>query len=147
MYTRYASRTEEWKNIRAPKGLYKKTAVMYGIDECNSVSTPIDVNVKMDSYADSNKCNVKEYQELMGRLMFLSVNTTPDIAYTLSYLFQYNNDAREIHMRRLKRVLRYLRGTIDYRLCFGGKNIENRIDCETDMSWDTTIDAKSFTGY
>lgn len=26
-YTRYASRTEEWKNIHAPKGLYKKPAV------------------------------------------------------------------------------------------------------------------------
>lgn len=128
------------------KDYIKKLLLMYGMDECNSVSTPIDVNVKMDSYAESNKCNVKEYQELMGRLMFLSVNTRPDIAYTLSYLSQYNNDAREIHMRGLKRVLRYLRRTIDYRLCFGGKNIENRIDCETDGSWDATIDAKSFTG-
>ena len=62
------------------------------------MSTPIDMNVKVDSYADSNKCDVKEYQELMGRLMFLSVNTRPDIAYTLSYLSQYNNDAREIHI-------------------------------------------------
>lgn len=67
------------------KDYIKNLLLMYGIDECNSVSTPIDVNVKMDSYADSNKYNVKEYQELMGRLMFLSVNTTPDIAYTLSY--------------------------------------------------------------
>lgn len=49
-------------------------------------------------------------------------------------------------MRELKRVLRYLRGTINYCLCFGGKNIKNRIDHETDASWDTTIDAKSFTG-
>ena len=56
---------------------------MYGMEECNSVSTPIHVNVKMDSYANSNKYDAKEYQELMGRLMFLSVNTKPDIAYTL----------------------------------------------------------------
>ena len=98
------------------------------------MSTPIDMNVKVDSYADSNKCDVKEYQELMGRLIFLktTVNTTPDIAYTLSYLSQYNNGAREIHMRALKRVLRYLGGAINYRLCFGEKNIKNRIDCETD---------------
>ena len=71
--------------------------LLYGM-ECNSVSMPIDVNVKMDSYADSNKCD----QELMGRLIFLSVNTRSDIAYTLSYLSQYNNDAREIHMRVVK---------------------------------------------
>ena len=93
----------------------------------------------MNSYAASNKCDVKKYQELMSRLMFLSVNTRPDIAYTLSYSSQYNNDAREIHMRGLKRVLRYLRRTINYRLCFGGKNIKNRIDCETDASWDTHV--------
>lgn len=124
----------------------KKLLIMYGMDECNSVSTPIDVNIKMDNYADSNKCNTKEYQELVGRLMFLSVNTRPDITFTLSYLSQYNNDAREMHMKGLKRVLRYLKGTINYCLCYGGKTIQNRIDCETDASWDTTKDAKSFTG-
>ena len=49
--------------------------LMYGMDECNSVSTPIDVNVKIDNYADNNKCNVKDYQELVGRLMFFRYET------------------------------------------------------------------------
>lgn len=67
------------------KDYIKKLLLIYGMEECNSVSTPIDMNVKMDSYADSNKCDVKEYQELMGRLMILSVNTRPDIAYSITY--------------------------------------------------------------
>lgn len=61
--------------------------------------------------------------------MFWSVYTRSDIAYTLNYLSKYNNDALEIGIE-LKRVLCYLRGTINRHLCFGGKNKQNRMNCE-----------------
>lgn len=47
--------------------------------------TPIDANVKKDNYADSNKYSVKEYQTLIGKLIFLNVNTRANISYTLGY--------------------------------------------------------------
>ncbi|XP_043263425.1 secreted RxLR effector protein 161-like [Colletes gigas] len=114
--------------------------------ECNTATTPIDLDVKMDNYETSKRCNIKDYQELMGRLMFLSAHTRPDISYALNCLSQFNTDPREMHMTGLKRVLRYLRGTIDYQLTFGNKCSRNEIVCETDASWDKTRDAKSFTG-
>ncbi|CAK9796271.1 Copia protein [Anthophora plagiata] len=39
----------------------------YGMMECNAVTLPIDVNVKMENYEESEKCNTAEYQELMGK--------------------------------------------------------------------------------
>lgn len=78
--------------------------------------------------------------------MYLSVYTRPDLSFTLSCLSQFNHEPRMIHLSALKRVLRYLKRTIDYRLEFGQKNSTGRIVCETDASWDRTKDAKSFTG-
>lgn len=116
------------------------------MENCNSVRTPIDVNVKMDEYDDSEQADIHDYQELMGRLMYLSVYTRPDLSFALSCLSQFNKDPRMIHLSALKRILRYLKGTINYRLEFGQKNSTKKIICEADASWDRIKDAKSFTG-
>lgn len=77
--------------------------------------------------------------------MYLSVHTRPDLSFALSCLSQFNTGPRIIHMSALKRILRYLKGTVNY-LEFGKKNSNIEVECETDASWDKTSDAKSFTG-
>ena len=106
----------------------------------------MDINVKMDNNENSRICNIEEYQELMGRLMYLSVYARPDISIAVSYLSQFNKKPKMIHMVGLRRILKYLKGTVNYRLVFGHNNCTKEIKCETDASWDSTQDAKSFTG-
>ncbi|UYV73216.1 TIGD6 [Cordylochernes scorpioides] len=53
------------------------------------------------------------YQEALGMLMFLAVNTRPDIAYITSKLSQYSRQPKQMHWTAIKRVMRYLRETID----------------------------------
>lgn len=50
----------------------EKLLNMYGMKECNTVITPIDMNVKMENYEVSKRCDIKAYQELMRRQMFLN---------------------------------------------------------------------------
>jgi len=123
----------------------EKLLSLYGMEDCNSVRTPIDINTKMDECEDSERVETHAYQELIGRLMHLSVYTRPDLSFTLSCLSQFNHEPRMMHLSALKRVLRYLKGTIDFRLEFGRENSTGRIICDTDASWDRTKDAKSFT--
>ncbi|XP_039313001.1 secreted RxLR effector protein 161-like [Solenopsis invicta] len=78
--------------------------------------------------------------------MYLSVHTRPDISFALSCLSQFNNKPRVMHMAALKRILRYLKGTINYCLEFKRENSTTKIRCESDASWDRTEDAKFFTG-
>jgi len=78
--------------------------------------------------------------------MYLSAHTRPDLSFALSCLSQFNNDPKEMHMNALKRILRYLRGTVDYCLEYKRRNPGVRVKCESDASWDRTEDAKSFTG-
>jgi len=46
--------------------------------------------------------------------MYLAIATRPDIAYIASYLGQFNHCHTEEHWVAAKRVLRFLRGTVNY---------------------------------
>lgn len=136
---------EDGKIFVHQKNYIEKLIEMYGMKDCNTVKSPIDMNIKMEDYNKSGHADVQKYQELIGRLMYLSVCTRPDLSFALSCLSQFNNEPRQLHMSALKRILRYLKGTAHYRLEFG-RNTVRSIECEADASWDRTEDAKSFTG-
>jgi hypothetical protein len=53
-----------------------------------------------------------EYQTLMGKLLFLSVCTRPDISYAVNCLCQFNATPRPNHLAAAKHVLHYLKGTL-----------------------------------
>ena len=64
---------------------------------------------------------VREYQAVIGGLMFAMICTRPDIAYAVNSLAQFaSNPTVPAHARQLKRVLRYLRGTVDRRITYTG---------------------------
>ena len=137
---------EEGKVYVDQKNYIKRLLELYEMEECNIVRSPMDLNVKMEEYKESERVDVRTYQELMGRLMYLSVHTRPDLSFALSCLSQFNTDPRAIHMTGLKRILRYLKGTINYQLQFGKQRKIKKLECETDASWDRTEDAKSING-
>lgn len=55
----------------------------------------------------------KDYQQLMGSLLYIAVNSRPDIAASISILAQKTNCPTKEDWNELKRVLRYLKGTSD----------------------------------
>jgi hypothetical protein len=85
------------------------------------------------------RADQKGYQTLIGKLLYLSILTRPDISFALGRLSQYLSDPAEFHMSALKRVLKYLRSTIDYGITFGGKNPEGLIGySDSDFASDRT---------
>ena len=61
------------------------------------------------------------YREAIGSLMYAAVATRPDIAYAVSTLSQFLNNPGVLHWEATKRVFRYLAGTKDYELTYGGE--------------------------
>jgi hypothetical protein len=53
------------------------------------------------------------YRSLAGALQYLTF-TRSDITYAVQQVCLHMHDPREPHLTALKRLLRYLRGTLDY---------------------------------
>ncbi|GKC41301.1 ribonuclease H-like domain-containing protein [Tanacetum coccineum] len=55
------------------------------------------------------------YKSLAGSLQYLTF-TRPNLSYAVQQICLYMHDPREPHLAALKRILRYVRGTLDYGL-------------------------------
>ena len=92
--------------------------------------------------------NNKEYQKLIGSLLFLSVNSRPDIATSVSILARKVSLPTIIDWNELKRVLKYLKGTIEYYLRLSSSDKTCDLIGYADANWaEDKIDRKSNSGY
>ncbi|XP_043470226.1 uncharacterized mitochondrial protein AtMg00240-like [Leptopilina heterotoma] len=119
----------------------------FGMTECKPVGTLMDSNVKLIKPDATNQGEEKvPYRELIGALMYLAVSTRPDIAYTVSSLSQLNDCNGPIHWNAAKRVLRYLKGTINQGIIF--KRSTEPLQCYVDSDWGgCPNDRRSYTGF
>jgi hypothetical protein len=99
--------------------------------------------------------NQKEYAHLNGRLLYLAMNTRPDIAFAVARLTQYTIKLNSQCWAALKRLIRYLKGTRTKGIIYDAQpNLVTTDDdiCHikgyTDSDWagDTSI-CKLISGY
>ena len=115
----------------------------FGMQDCKPVSTPA---VK-EGISEGNKrlANQRQYQELVGSLLFLSSRTRPDIALAVNKLSRHCSRPTEEHMQAGKRVLRYLKGTENFCLRIGKIGLTLAAYSDADWGGDCT-DRKSTSG-
>ena len=123
----------------------------FGYENANPVSTPSDPHVPL-SYPPPNDSDTPvfnfPYQEIAGSLLYLATHSRPDIAHAVSVVAQYSTNFREIHCTAVKRILKYLRGTTDYALCYSSDhNAPNSLVAYTDADYAGDLnDRKSRSG-
>ena len=97
-----------------------------GLTDCNANVIPMKAGsaIDMSDPEDYEEVDLHTYQRLIGKLMYLSCGTRPDIAFAVGQLSRHNADPRKGHLRAAKRVVRYLKGTIEMGLTFGQESGE-----------------------
>ena len=73
--------------------------------------TPIEPNLKLQPSNVEEVANKKQYQRLMGRLIYLS-HTHPDIAFAVNMVSQFMHSPNQEHFNDVYRILIYLKGTV-----------------------------------
>jgi len=64
----------------------------FSMQDCKPVSTPIDPNHRLKAIeVDEQSTDTTAYQQIIGSLMYLVTGTRPDLAYTITYLSQFNS--------------------------------------------------------
>ena len=83
-----------------------------GMSNANSVTTPLDTNIKLEPNPEGNEGNrSNSFAKFIGELQFLANGTRPDIAFAVNRLAAYTANPSIQHHTALKRILRYLAGT------------------------------------
>ena len=72
------------------------------------------------------------YANAVGSLMYAMLCTRPNISYDVGMVSRYQSNPSEAHWKTVKRILKYLKGTVDYRLCYQGQNLQLKGYTETD---------------
>nr|GEV46214.1 ribonuclease H-like domain-containing protein [Tanacetum cinerariifolium] len=84
------------------------------MDNCNPIRTSIDTDSKLRSDGDPVS-DLTLYRSIAGSPQHLTFTRT-DISYAAQQVCLYMHDPREPYFLALKRILRYIRGTLDFGL-------------------------------
>ena len=119
----------------------------FGMQNCNSVGTPLDLGSQLVKEPDKFINDEILYQSIVGSLMDACVGTRPDLAHAVAVLSQFSSCPSESHLAAAKRTLRYLKGTMDWTLTYPRKN-DSILHGFTDSSYGNfTDDRRSCSGY
>ena len=120
----------------------------YGMEECKPVATPIEQGTKL-LLNEGEPVNTKEYQALIGGLIYAVTATRPDLALAVGLVSQFCANPSAEHWKAAKHILRYVKGTINYGIIFDG-NEEDIVELSgyVDADWGSNPNGrKSQSGY
>ncbi|GJZ39124.1 ribonuclease H-like domain-containing protein [Tanacetum coccineum] len=102
------------------------------MQNCNSCRTPVDTESKLGSNGDPVS-DPTLYRNLAGALQYLTFSR-PDLSYAIQHVCLYMHYPRESHFTALKCILRYVRGTLYYRVHIHVSSTA-QLTTYTDVDW------------
>ena len=102
------------------EGYIAKVLELLNMDKGHSTATPgmpgkyYDANSGTASIANSHS-----YLHIIGSMMYGMTQTRPDYAFQISHLASFAKNPSDEHFSGMKHLIRYLRGTADYRIIYG----------------------------
>ncbi|XP_066358018.1 secreted RxLR effector protein 161-like [Miscanthus floridulus] len=100
--------------------------------------TPMKERLKLTKANTMAKVDAALYWSIIGGLLYL-VHTRPDIAFAVGYVSRFMEDPREDHWDAMKRLLRYVKGTVDQGIVFsktGESRLQLTVFSDADMVGD-----------
>ncbi|XP_014506349.1 uncharacterized protein LOC106766104 [Vigna radiata var. radiata] len=97
----------------------REMLVRFNMTECNLVRNPIVSGTEDD---EGTSVDATKFKQVVGSLMYLAV-TRPDLMFGVSLISRYMANPKASHLAATKRILRYVKGTIEYGILYqkGGK--------------------------
>jgi len=107
---------------------------------------PIDTNPKLPADGGVPVAYSIDFRSLVGALQYLTF-TRPDITYAVQQVCLHMHDPQEPHLATLKRILRYVRGTLHLGLLLR-PSAQSDLVVYSDTDWVSCPETrKSTSGY
>jgi hypothetical protein len=104
-----------------------------GMAECHSTSTLVDTHAKLSATDGAPIADPSMYRSIADALQYITL-TRPDLAYAVQQGCLFMHDSREPHLALLKRILRYLKGTLSSGLHLGVGPVQS-LTAYSDADW------------
>lgn len=139
--------------ISTPHGLFlsqhrhiSDLLVKFNMTGAKEVHTPMSTSEKLILDDGSSSVDATSYRQLVGSLQYLAI-TRPDVSFVVNRLSQFMHAPTQLHLQALKRVLRYLKGTIHYGL-YLNRQSKHVLSAFSDSDWGGVLDkGRSTTAY
>ena len=122
----------------------------YNLLDCNPIHLPADPKVPL---GDPNSIYPEvpdiqsTYMKLIGELIYLLVNTHPDIAYIINALAQHSSNPEPCHYAAGKCVLHYLAGTTHLKVQYTAESNNKDLHVYANASWANKTGCQSISRY
>nr|GEV11942.1 hypothetical protein [Tanacetum cinerariifolium] len=84
----------------------------YGFKSCDPVDTPMVEKSKLDEDKEGKAVDPSHCRGMIGTLLYLTASR-PDLQFAICMCARYQAWATEKHLHAVKRIFRYLRGTVN----------------------------------
>jgi hypothetical protein len=115
------------------------------MSDCQPCRTPVDTGAKLSSSGDPVP-DPSLYRSLTSALQYVT-HTRPYISYSVQQACLFMHDPRTPHLAHVKRILRYLKGTLDHGLQINSSS-PTSLTVYSDADWTGCPDTRrSTSGY
>lgn len=89
----------------------------FAMKDCKPVATLVECGVSLIKASDGKPVDSTYYKSVVGCLRYLTC-TRPDILFSVGLVSRFMENPTITHLKAVKRILRYVKGTYDYGLFY-----------------------------
>jgi hypothetical protein len=95
----------------------KRVIELAGLTDCNPALTLMEERLKLSRDSTTEEVDATQYRRLVESLRYLA-HTRPDLAFFVGYVSRFMQRPTTEHQQAVKRIIRYVAGTLDHDLYY-----------------------------
>ena len=113
--------------------------------DCKPCKTPCAAASRLSKTEGTLLADPSTYRSIVGALQYLTFSR-PDIAFSVNSVCQFMHSPTDIHFAAVKRILRYLKGTLDLGVLYQPGSLDLSAFTDADWAGDPS-DRRSTSGF
>jgi FtsZ-interacting cell division protein YlmF len=115
----------------------------FQMEDSTPMSTPMVTGCKLSKDDDSPDVDQSSYRSMIGSLLYITTSR-PDIMHVVGIVGRYQAAPKQSHLLAVKRIFRYLKGTMDYGLWYP-RSQNFQLSVYSDVDWANCVDERKST--
>ncbi|XP_020411082.1 uncharacterized protein LOC109946761 [Prunus persica] len=111
--------------------------------DCKPCPTPLPSDTRLSCLDGDPLSDPSTYRSMVGGLQYLTLSR-PDISFAVNQVCQFMHNPRSSHLQVVKRIFRYIKGTVEQGLVFR-ESTDFTLRSFSDADWAGSVDDRRST--